>query len=154
MLLVAYPNQTYRTGSTGGDGKRCFNLYRTDQEMMVLGAAPGYLPLHDTVTPEGREVVHLTMKPSGNGRRAVLFTSSTGYIPGIEGRLNPISDGRTYVYADNIAVNGRPANPTVFDIGEPLRLVDIYGMETEIRFLVVAARFSLIEFTEPRPWGS
>ncbi len=155
MLLVAYPNQTYRTGPTDRNGKRSFRLYRTDQEMTVLGATKGYLPLRETVAPGSAETIHLTMQPSESGRSAVLFTSATGYIPGIEGRLNPINDGgRTYVYADNIAVDGGPANPSTFEIGQTLHLIDVCGMETEIRFLLVAARFSLIEYTDPRPWGS
>lgn len=151
-ILAAYPNGTYRTGRTGAAGRWLVDLYRVDQEMTVLAAAEDHMPLCETVVPD-RTVVDLVMTASTDRRRGVLFTTSTGHIPGIEGRLNPINDGRTYVYADNIAINGRVANPATFEIGEPLHLIDVYGVETEIRFLEVTAQFSLIEFTEPRPFG-
>ena len=153
MLLAAYPNRTCRVGSTDATGERRFDLYRTDQEMMVLAGAAGHRPLHEQVTPGANEKITLTMEPS-SGRNSVLFPSSTGYIPGIEGRLNPINDGRTYVYADNIAINGGPAHPATFEIDEVLHLIDVNGMQTDIRFLVVTSRFSLIEYSDPRPWGS
>lgn len=152
-MLVAYPNGTYRTGRTDSEGSWSLDLYRTDQEMTVLAAASGHLPLSSTVVPdEGPD--EFAMEPSTDGRSSVLFTKSTGHIPGIEGRLNPINDGRIYFYADNIAVDDRVANPAPIEIGEPLHLIDVYGVETEIRFIVVTAQFSLIEYTEPRPFGA
>lgn len=151
-MLAAYPNGTYRTGRTCAAGEWSLDLYRVDQAMTVLAAAACHKPLHETVLPD-RAVIDLVMTPSNDGSSAVLFTKSTGHLPGIEGRLNPINDGRTYFYADNIAVNGHVANPTHFEIGERLHLVDVYGVETEIRFLVVTGQFSLIEFTEPRAFG-
>ena len=92
------------------------------------------------------------MEPSKDGRKAMIFNKSTGYIPGLEGRLNPHKDG--YVYGDNIAINGRLATPAApFKIGEPLYLIDVYGVETTIRFLVVEGQFSLIEYTEPKAYS-
>lgn len=152
-ILAAYLNGTYRTGRTGAGGDWLVDLYRVDQEMTVLAAAEGHMPMCEAVVPD-RAVVDLVMTASTNGRRGVLFTTSTGCIPGIEGRLNPINDGRTCVHAGNIAVNGRVANPATFEVGEPLHLTDVYGVETEIRFLAATAQFSLIEFTEPRPFES
>ncbi len=90
----------------------------------------------------------MELEPSKDDRKALLFIRSTGYIPGIEGRLNPHKDG--YVYGDNIAINGKLAAPAAhFELGEPLHLLDVYGVETTIRFLVVGGQFSLIEYTEP-----
>ena len=152
-ILVAYPNGTHRTGETDSRGNWSIDLYRDDLEMMVLAAAIGHLPLCESVLPD-KEVIDLVMEPSTDGRSAVLFAKSTGYIPGVEGRLNPINDGRTYLYADNIAINGRVANPLVFEVGEPLQLTDVYGVETEIRFVAVTGQFSLIEFTDPRPFSA
>ena len=152
-VLVAYPNETYRTGQTNAEGELRLDLYRTDQELKVLAAAEGYRPLCTAVVPGDSTTVSLVLEPSTVGRRAVLFTRSTGHIPGVEGRLNPQNDGRTYVYADNIAIDGRPANPVKFEIGESLHLMDVYGVETTIRFLEVTGQFSLIEYTEPKPFG-
>ena len=151
-VLAAYPSGVSVRGETDAKGECRLHLYRTDQDMTVLVAAEGYLPFHTTLMAGGSDRVHLKLESSKDGRKAVLFDRSTGYIPGIEGRLNPHKDG--YVYGDNIAINGRLATPAVhFKIGEPLRLVDVYGVETTIRFLVVEGQFSLIEYTEPTAYA-
>ncbi|MYJ81422.1 MAG: hypothetical protein F4046_06315 [Acidimicrobiaceae bacterium] len=153
MLVAEYPNGTYRVGESDAEGECRIDLYRTDQPMRVLAAAEGCLPLHETVVPDNAAALELVMEASPDGRSGVLFTRSTGFIPGIEGRLNPISDGRTYLYADNIAVDGRVANPVPLEIGQRMHLTDVYGVETDIRFIAVTAQFSLIEYSEPRPYG-
>ncbi len=151
-VLVAYPNGTYLTASTTVDGNYHVALYRTDQPMKVLAAAEGYLPFKDTIDPNRTEPVHLELMPSKDERKGLLFTRSTGYIPGVEGRLNPHRDG--YVYADNIAINGRLATPAAhFEIEEPLHLIDVFGVETTIRFLEVEGQFSLIEYTTPKAYA-
>ena len=150
-VLVAYPDGRYLTGQTNAEGKCLLDLYRTDQEMTVLVAAEGHLPFHDTILPMESAVVSLELDPSKNGLKAVLFARSTGYIPGIAGRLNPHKDG--YVYGENIAINGQLATPAAhFKIGQSLHLLDVYGVETTIRFLVVEGQFSLIEYTEPKAY--
>ena len=151
-VLAAYPDGRYLTGQTDVHGECRLGLYRTDQNMKVLVAAEGHLPFHDTVVPGGSETVPLELTPSTKERKAVLFTRSTGYIPGITGRLDPHQDG--YVYGENIAINGQLAEPAAhFEIGEALHLIDVYGVETTIRFLVVEGQFSLIEYTDPKPYG-
>ena len=151
-VLAAYPDGRYLTGQTDTDGKCRMNLYRVDQEMKVLIAADGHLPFHETLVPGTTELIPLKLEPSKDDRKALLFTRSTGYIPGIEGRLNPHKDG--YVYGDNIAINGKLATPAAhFEIGEYLHLIDVYGVETTIRFLVVEGQFSLIEYTEPKAYA-
>ena len=151
-VLVAYPDGRYLTGQTDVDGKCRLNLYRTDQEMKVLVAAEGHLPFHRTAIPGKSEIVLVELVPSKDDKRALLFTRSTGYIPGIEGRLDPHKGG--YVYGDNIAINGRLAKPAVhFTTGECLHMIDVYGVETTVRFLVVEGQFSLIEYTEPKAYS-
>ena len=157
-VLATYPNATYLTAKTHADGKCQFNLYRTDQEMRILVAAEGYLPFNETVLPGNDETICLELKPSKDDVKAILFMSSTGYIPGIEGRLNPHRDrdlgDRGYVYGNNISINGHLATPAAhFKIGEPLHIVDVYGVETTIKFLVVEGQFSLIEYTEPKAYA-
>lgn len=151
-ILAAYPNGTYRTGQTDMDGKCQLDLYRVDQEMKVLVAAEDHLPYHTNLIPGNSGVVPLELEPSRDDRKGLLFTRSTGYIPGIEGRLNPHKDG--YVYVDNIAINGKLATPAAhFEIGECLHLIDVFGVESTVRFLVVEGQFSLIEYTEPKAYA-
>ncbi|MYB77207.1 MAG: hypothetical protein F4X83_08955, partial [Chloroflexi bacterium] len=128
-MLAAYPNGTYRTGQTDTDGKCQLDLYRIDKEMKVLVAAEGHLPYHTDLIPGESNVVPLELDPSKDDKKALLFTRDTGYIPGIEGRLNPHKDG--YVYAENIAINGRLATPAAhFQIGECLHLIDVFGVSS------------------------
>ena len=151
-VLVAYQNNTRSVRRSDADGRCEFGLYRTDEPMKVLVAAEGHLPLLTTIDPKVAEAKVLNLEPSKDDRRALLFTQSTGYIPGIEGRLNPHKGG--YVYANNIAINGQLATPAVaFELEEPLHLIDVYGMETIVRFLVVEGQFSLIEYTEPKAYA-
>lgn len=53
----------------------------------------------------------------------------TGYIPGLKGRLNPILDSsnRTYLYADNIAIDGGKGQPVGFNVNVPFELEDADG---------------------------
>ncbi len=120
--------------------------------MKVLVASEDHLPFHTTIDPEISRVVPLQLRSSKDDRKALLFTQSTGFIPGISGRLNPHKDG--YVYGDNLAINGRLATPAArFKIGDALHLIDVYGVETDIRFLVVEGQFSLLEYTEPKAYA-
>ena len=152
--LVAYPNGTRRTGQTDAQGEWRLDLYRTDHRLTFLAAAPGYLPLADTVPPKPGPTVTYRLKDSTDGREGLLFTAGTGSIPGIEGRLNPINDdGSLYLYTDNIAINGSVLHPAPLKIGEDLHLMDVYGVETTIRFLVLTSQFSLIEYTKPQAYG-
>ena len=151
-VLAAYPDGRYLTSQTDAEGKCNLGLYRTDQKMTVLVAAEGFLPFHDSVLPTQATPISLELIPSKDGTKAIIFTRSTGYLPGVEGRLNPHKDG--YVYGDNIAINGQLATPAArFRVGEPLHLIDVYGVETTIKFLVVEGQFSLIEFTEPKAYA-
>ena len=152
VVLVAYPNGTYLTGISSHNGNCQFSLYRIDQPIKVLAAAAGYLSFKTTIEPTLEEPVPLRLEPSKDERRALLFTRSTEYIPGVEGRLNPHKDG--YVYANNIAINGQLATPAVrFEIGKPLHLIDVFGVETTIRFVDVEGQFSLMEYTEPKAYA-
>ncbi len=151
-VLAAYPDGRYLTGQTDADGNCRLDLYRTDQEMKVLVASEDHLPFHTTIDPEISRVVPLQLRSSKDDRKALLFTQSTGFIPGISGQLNPHKDG--YVYGDNLAINGRLATPAArFKIGDALHLIDVYGVETDIRFLVVEGQFSLLEYTEPKAYA-
>ena len=103
--------------------------------------------------PQAQPTITYRLEDSTEGREGVLFTSNRGYIPGLEGRLNPINnDGSLYVYADNIAINGKVLHPAPFQISEALHLLDAYGVETTIRFLMVTRQFSLIEYTKPKTY--
>lgn len=156
-VLLAYSNGTYVTGKTDASGQCEFELYRTDDRMNLLVAAEGHPACYLTGVPatslmENGSVIELdSVTQSSN---SILFTKSIGHIPGIDGRLNPINHHGTYLYADNIAINGQLARPAHFDVGECLDLIDAHGMQTTVRFLEVGPQFSLLEYTTPKPYGA
>lgn len=74
------------------------------------------------------------------------------YIPGLEGRLNPILDtsNRTYLYADNIAINGGVQQPGKFVVNEPFELEDCNGLVMQVKVLFIRGRTSLLQYVHPR----
>ena len=156
MVLLAYSNGTYLTGQTNEAGKCEFDLYRLDDKMTLLVAAEGHLACQRSGEPAMRLVSTsgvVKLEPAQGDLNSVLFAKSTGHIPGIAGRLNPINDGRCYVYADNVAINEELAHPAHFNMGDWLDLVDVHGMTTSLRFLQITGQYSLIEYTTPKPYG-
>lgn len=81
-----------------------------------------------------------------------VICMSTGYIPGLAGRLNPILDtsNRTYLYADNIAINGGKNQPVVFKINEPFELEDADGVVMQVKVLHIQGKTTLLEFFHPK----
>ena len=81
---------------------------------------------------------------------SIVCPSGTGYVPGLEGRLNPIRDtsNRLYLYADNIAVRDGQPQPATFELGVPFEVEDRNGRVISIKIVEVVGRSSLIEFVE------
>lgn len=79
---------------------------------------------------------------------SLVCANGTGYIPGLDGRLNPILDtsDRTYLYADNIAINGGENQPVTFAIGRPITLEDRNGVSLAVVFLRIKGDSSLLQY--------
>jgi hypothetical protein len=88
---------------------------------------------------------------SSDSTGSIIF-HSTGHIPGLQGRLNPILDtgNRTYLYADNIAINGGANQPATFVVDEPFELEDSNGVVMQVRVLHIQGRTSLIQYVHPK----
>lgn len=111
----------------------------------LLAAHPDYPGVvHDVLDPAADLTITI---PKQNGLGSVLIESS-GYIPGLKGRLNPILDSvnRTYLYADNIAIDGGKNQPSTFSLGEEIELEDADGTVMLVVFKHIAARVSLAQF--------
>ena len=89
----------------------------------------------------------LELEPLASGG-AAIFAQSTGNIPGLRGRLNPIRDtsDRTYLYADNIAIDEGRQQPVPFRPGKPLRLTDAHGAELSVTIVDIVGRSALVEY--------
>ena len=146
-VLALFPNKTWQRATTDEAGEAEFDLYTTHLPMTVYAAARGYAAgLAPEWTPRrGGLVLGLAPLPAGG---AVIFPKATGHIPGLRGRLNPKRDtsDRTYLYADNVAIEeGRP-QPVSFRLGKPMRLTDAFGVEMSVTVMDIFGRAVLVEY--------
>ena len=148
-VLALFPNKTWKRASTDAAGEAEFDLHSTHLPMTIFVAAPGYCAglASEWIPRHGGLLVELTPLTTGG---SVIFPDSTGRIPGLYGRLNPIRDShdRTYLYAQNIAIEGGRQQPVSFRFGKPLRLTDSYGVEMSVTISSLIGRAVLIEYTK------
>lgn len=151
-VLALFPNKTWLRAKTDEAGNAALDLYTTNLPMTIYAAGPGYAAgLERAWTPDRGGLV-LELKPLESGGGAI-FSQGTGQLPGLSGRLNPILDtsGRTYLYADNIAIDEGRQQPVPFRPSKPMRLTDAHGAELSVTIVEILGRSSLIEY---RPFES
>lgn len=149
-VLVLFPNNTWKRERSDQFGTASFQLHSIHLPMTVFVAVDGFKAHleRDWIPAEGELHVDLIPLPDGG---AVIFANATGYVPGLAGRVNPIRDNldRTYLYADNIAVNGGQAQPAAFGFGDDMHLMDADGAERLIRMVEIRGRSALVEYRHP-----
>ena len=151
-VLALFPNKTWVRAITDEAGEAALGLYTTHLPMTVYAAASGYAAgLERTWTPSQGGLM-LELEPLASGG-AAIFAQSTGHLPGLSGRLNPIRDTseRTYIYADNIAINEGRQQPVTFRPGKPMRLTDAYGEELSVTIVDIIGRSALVEYRQIEP---
>lgn len=138
-------NGTIIEGRTDSDG-RCVLVIKTRRPYRLLISHPEYpAALVDRVDPaEGTQVMLPRTENIGS-----IIVHSTGYIPGLNGRLNPILDvnHRTYLYANNIAIDGGTPQPATFQVNIPFELEDANGVIVFATVKHIASRVALLQFT-------
>lgn len=79
---------------------------------------------------------------------SMIFDNRTGYIPGIQGRLNPILDTskRTYLYATNISINNNTSQPAIFKLGENINIEDCFGKTADIQILRIIQKCIILNY--------
>ena len=151
-VLALFPNKTWKRAATDENGEAELDLHTTHLPMIVFAAAPGYAAYveREWVPSQGALAVELGPLREGG---SVIFEESTGYLPVVQGRLNPIRDihDRTYLYATNIAIDQGKQQPVHFALGEDLRLTDADGRETMVRIVDVVGRSALLEYRLATP---
>lgn len=147
-VLALFPNNTWKSAATDEHGEARLDLHSVNLPMTVFVAGTGVAGHveHDWLPSQRPLAVELSPMPSGG---SVIFAESTGDIPGLFGRLNPILDTlqRTYLYASNIAINGGEPQPVTFlPETEELHLTDADGHERLIRILAIRGRTSVLDY--------
>lgn len=147
-VLALFPNNVWQRATSDSSGVALLKLYTTDLPMTVFAAGEGLSAKvsHEWVPAERTLEMDLDRLADGG---SVIFADQSGYVPGIEGRLNPILDAsqRTYLYTTNVAVNSGQQQPVHFSVGEDvLNLVDAHGNECDVRIVAMSGQSSLLEY--------
>ena len=144
-LTVQAENGTSIATVTNEDGMAVFEL-KVRRPSTLLASHPNFpAAMYEKVDPEG--AMKITLPRIDN--IGSITIRQTGYIPDLNGRLSPILDSsnRTYLYADNIAINGGEGQPTIFKINVPFELEDVDGTVVYATVKHIAADLSVLQYT-------
>ena len=144
VAVLQAENGTKIKAKSLDDGSYEFDVH-VRRMYRLLVAHPLYpCALREQIDPESDLALTLPGLP---GVGSVII-DSTGYIPGLIGRLNPIRDtsNRLYLYADNIAINSGMPQPAAFKIDAPIDLEDANGTVILAVVKHMSAGTSLIQF--------
>jgi hypothetical protein len=146
-VSIDFPDHTSISGTTDRNGVVEFaHLKRSKVSVVIVanGFEPYILAECDAHVPLSADLRARTDPNSGS----ISFHGTTGYIPGLQGRLNPILDdlGRTYIYADSISIDGGKPQPYHFAIGQPFVVEDTHGNRYELTVLTISSHSSTIQY--------
>lgn len=146
-VTAQFPNATHKSAVTDEWGRAHLGLFDSNQPMTVFAVAEGFCAAveHGWIPAERALTIRLTRLEGGG---SLVLDQGSGHVPQINGRINPIKDtlGRTYMYADNVAIDGGVAQPARFEFGAPISLQDADGNSATIRILHLEGRTALIEY--------
>ena len=149
-VLALFPNKTWKRTTTDEHGEAHIELHSVDLPLTVFAAAGGFAACVEYGWAPAERALSLELNTLPGGG-AVIFPEATGYIPGLEGRLNPLRDtyDRSYLYASNIAINGGMSQPVDFELREDMHLADAQGEEMRVRVIDIQGRSALVEYRAP-----
>ena len=151
-VLALFPNKTWQRATSDEAGEASFDLYTAHLPMTVYAAAPGYAAglQQDWRPDKGGLLLEIGSLQTGG---AAIFPQATGHLPGLHGRLNPKRDtsDRTYLYADNIAIEEGRQQPVPFRLGKAMRLTDAYGVELSVTIVDIVGISALLEYRPVKP---
>ena len=126
-VLLVYPNKTHLDGRTDAFGYADFELHAKLPKDGAVRCS-GVPRVRPSRGHQGDWPLEVQLRPTSNGG-SLIIANRTGHLPGIRGRLNPTLDSfdRTYLYADNVAINEGMQQPLHFSLDAPVRLTDSLG---------------------------
>jgi hypothetical protein len=147
-VIAIADNNTTKSSVSDEQGIAALTI-STRRNFQLLIAHPRY-PGAIIQSWDSGEDMNVTLATTENTGSVICM--STGYIPGLQGRLNPILDtsNRTYLYADNIAINDGENQPATFLINNPFDLEDCDGVIMQVRVLHIQGSTSLLQFVHPK----
>ena len=152
-ILALFPNKTWKHAKTNGHGAATLELHSSHLPMTVFVAARGFAAHQERDWIPAERTLLIGLSPLSNGGSGI-FQNSTGHIPGLEGRLNPIRDAldRTYLYADNISINEGQQQPVTFQLSQDMHLADAEGNELLVRIVEIVGNSALVEYRHCPPF--
>lgn len=144
-LIVQAENGTFNGVTTGDDGMAEFDLKVRRPSTLLASHTSFPAALYEKVDPDG--TMEITLPRMDN--IGSITMRRTGHIPSLKGRLNPILDSlkRTYLYANNIAINGGEGQPATFIVNVPFELEDADGTVVYATVKHICGDVSLIQYT-------
>lgn len=131
-IVFSANNGTYLSGVTDDTGY-CKIIIETKRLYDILIAHENYPSfIIDKFNLDSDLEIKLSKFPNAGS----VIIQNTGYINGLQGRLNPILDSfkRMYLYADNIAINEGEPQPVTFALNEPIVVEDSRGVIMKLIF--------------------
>ncbi|MCA1392044.1 TIR domain-containing protein [Bradyrhizobium sp. IC3123] len=144
-LTVQAENGTFNSAITGDDGVAVFEP-KVRRPSTLLASHPRFpAAIFERVDPDGAMQISI---PRTDNIGSITMCR-TGHIPGLRGRLNPKLDSseRTYLYADNIAIDGGKRQPVAFNVNVPFELEDADGAIVYATIKHIAGDISLVQYT-------
>jgi len=148
QVVLSASNGTFLQSKTNNDGIANFTI-KTRREYTVIVSHSNY---PSAVVEKYDPNVDLEITLNFIENIGSIIIQDTGYISGLQGRLNPILDSinRMYLYADNIAIDGGKNQPVVFALNQPLSLEDSQGVVMNLIFRFINGRTTaLIDYIKP-----
>ena len=148
-VVLSADNGTYLQASTNDGGIAEFSI-KTQRSYSLLVAHENY-PSALVEKFDCQNDIEIKLTEIENIGSIII--QSTGYIKGLNGRLNPINDsnGRTYLYADNISINNGAKQPVTFGLNKNLILEDNEGVIMNLIFRFIGGHTTaLIDYIKPK----
>ncbi len=144
-----YPNGIYLETKTDADGIAYLDLddkpIELNEKITLFFAKDGYeaFVVKDAEIWQEQKIDLKELSSGGS-----IICHGTCHIPNFKGRLNPKLDrlNRTYLYADNIAIEGGGTQPFHFKVGEPFTLQDAVGKTIYLNVKAMIADSSILEY--------
>ena len=94
----------------------------------------------------------MTKQANGNGANLCFEAQLRVAADKLRGNMEPSAGvNRTYLYADNIAIDEGRQQPVPFRPGKPMRMTDAHGAELSVTIVDILGRSALIEYQPFKP---